>query len=190
MKEFLGAAAVACELASAIIYYHDIYRGNTKPHLYTMIIWSILAGIVFFGSLAAGAGAGAWGTGMSFLFCASLVPASFYWGTTDITKMDRIFLAAALFAVVPWLLTKDPLWSVVLAAGIDGLGMLPTLRKTWNAPSTESLPAWLLALTRSILQMLALSAYNVTTLIYLIEVLVADSALTGIILFHRKRRAV
>lgn len=187
MKEALGALAVVCELVSAVLYYRDIYRGNTKPHLYTMVIWAILAGIVCAGSLVAGAGAGAWGTGASFLFCASLVPIAMYRGTTDITRLDGIFLAAALVAIVPWLITKNPLWSVVFATFIDWLGMLPTMRKTYNAPRSESLSSWLLALTRSVLQIVALNAYNVTTIIYLAEVLVSDSLLVGIIVSRRRK---
>ena len=189
MKEILGAAAVVCEIASAILYYRDIYRGNTKPHLYTMIIWAILAGIVFAGSLVAGAGPGAWGTGATFLFCASLVPIAYYRGTTDITRMDRIFLIAALAAIAPWLISKNPLWSVVLATFIDWLGMLPTMRKTYNAPNSESLPSWILAVARSVMQLAALSTYNVTTLIYLVEVLLSDMALVGIIVSRKMMKS-
>lgn len=188
VKEILGILAVLCEVASAIVYYRDIYRGNTKPHIYTMLVWSIVTGIAFAGTMVAGAQAGAWGTAASFLFVASLVPISLYWGTTDITWHDKVFLGAALFAVVPWIITKDPLWSVIFATIIDACGMIPTLRKTWNEPESESLHAWILAGTRGFLQILALHVYSTTTLIYLVEVLITDSILVGIIVWRGRAK--
>ena len=145
MKEVLGLIAVLFEFASIAVYYNSIIHGRTKPHLYTFLVWSIVASIVFAGQWVSGAGAGSWATGVSALFLIGTVLLSFKFGTTDITRSDGIALFAALAAIVPWAITNNPLWSVILAAIIDACAIIPTFRKTWNNAYSESVSSWVLA---------------------------------------------
>ena len=182
--------AVACELASAMFYYRDIFRGNTKPHLYTHLIFAIIMTVGLFGILAAGGAAGAWAYVVSVIFETSLVWASLKWGTTDVTNADRIFLVLALGSILPWILTKNPLWSVILISIIDVLGMLPTIRKTYNTPSSEPLSAWLLAMIRGVFQLAALGAYSLTTVLYPLEIFSIEVVLVTMMMFRRSHSKV
>ena len=184
IKILFGLIAVVCEFAAAVIYYRDIYRGNTKPHLYTVIIWSLVMTVGFLGITVGGGEAGTWALALSTLVMVSLIPISLKWGTTDITNTDRIFLVLALITILPWILTKNPLWSVMLVALIDALGIIPTIRKTYNEPTSEALPAWILAVARSTCQIIALGAYTATTLMYPIELVIADGILVLVIIIR------
>jgi len=186
LKMLLAGAGVFVELLNGIVYYTDIFRGKTKPHLYTFLIWGIVISIAFAGQLVSGAGPGAWVTGMSALIALGVVPLCFWFGTKDIARFDTIILAAALFAIVPWIITKDPLWSVILATIIDALAILPTIRKTWNAPHSESLLAWNLASIKLLLGISALSTFSLMTWVYPAQAFVMNSILIGVILYRRK----
>ena len=138
------------------------------------------------GILAAGGHAGAWAFIVSVVFEISVTFASLKWGTTDVTKLDRVLLVLALIAIIPWAVTKNPLGSVILISIIDFVGMLPTVRKTYNTPSSESLPAWILAMLRNLLQLSALAVYSLTTVLYPLEIFAVEVILIAVILVRRQ----
>ncbi|MBI5456613.1 hypothetical protein HY969_02635 [Candidatus Kaiserbacteria bacterium] len=141
--------------------------------------------IAFAGMIIGGGAAGTWATGASLLLILITLVLSLKWGTTDITRSDKAFLGAALLAIVPWAITKNPLGSVILASAIDACGIAPTIRKTWRAPLSESLAAWIFALLRTGFQIAALAVYTPLTVLYLAEVMVADVLLLTVILYRR-----
>lgn len=188
LKIVFGLAAVACELVSALVYWRGILRGETKPHLYTHLIFSIVLAIGFFGILAGGGEAGAWALVVALVLSVSVFFASLKWGTTDITWSDKVFLAFALAAILPWVVTKDPLWSIVMIAIIDVFAMAPTLRKTYRDPTSEPLSAWILAMARGVLQLLAMGTYSLTTVLYPLEILLVEATLVYIIVTRAHNR--
>lgn len=187
LKVTLALVGIGFEVVSSLLYYRDIFRGKTKPHLFTFLVWSIVTTVAFLGQLAGGGEAGSWITGASALMIISVVPLCFWFGTKDITRTDTFFLVAALLSIVPWILTKDPLWSVILATLIDALAMFPTLRKTWRDPTSESLPAWIAAEAKILCGIAALAIYTPLTWIYPVQALTMNGILIAIILLGRHR---
>ena len=53
MKETFGIIAVLLGVLGIIPYIRDIFKGKTKPHLYSNIIWAIVTTLAFFGQLVA-----------------------------------------------------------------------------------------------------------------------------------------
>lgn len=186
-KTLLGLTAVAFELLSMGLYFRDIFRGRTQPHLYTFLIWGVVTTVAFAGQVFTGGGAGAWATGMTAALQFVVIFLCFRYGTKDITKLDALFLLGALASIVPWLLTKDPLWSVVLASVIDAFAMGPTIRKTWKAPNSESLSSWLVAEAKYFCGIPALSVFTVTTVLYPAQAFAMNAVLITIMLVRRAR---
>lgn len=186
LKEIFGVIGFALTILSGIVYCTSILQGKTKPHLFTRLVFGILEGIVFSGQLVSGGGLGAWVTGLSALFSAAIVILSLKYGTKDVTRGDMYFFSLALVCIVVWLLMKDPLWSVLLAAAIDVAAIIPTYRKTWFAPESESLLSWYLGTAKFLFAIFALSTVSFVTVIYPIEVIMVNSILIAII-WHRKK---
>ena len=69
-REILGIIAIIISAASDLFYIVSVLRGDSKPHVFTWIIWSIVASIVFIAQISHNAGPGAWVTG--FFFCSLL----------------------------------------------------------------------------------------------------------------------
>ncbi len=140
IKIILGAIATVLAFCSLYLYIRDIFRGNTKPHTYTWLIWSIVTWIAFLGQWVSGGGPGSWATGASALLTTGTLFLSLKgnYGTKDVTNFDKMCLVFALLAILPWLLVDSVLWSVILASLIDVIGFIPTMRKTWYAPKSES----------------------------------------------------
>lgn len=122
--------------------------------------------IGFLGQVHGGGGAGSWATGVTAIYTIFVLLLSFKYGTPDIINFDKVCLALALISIVPWLLTKNVLLSVVLATFTDIVGFFPTIRKTWHAPKSESLGSMYFDALKHSLSIVSLQNYSIITWLY------------------------
>ncbi|MEK7588815.1 MAG: hypothetical protein AAB438_03285 [Patescibacteria group bacterium] len=188
LKITLGIIAAILAFISSFIYIKDIFRGNTKPHTYTWLIWSIVTTIAFFGQWVSGGGPGSWATGVSALLTTFILILSLRggYGTKDITNFDKVCLVLSLISILPWLLAKSVLWSVLLATFIDLIAFFPTMRKTWYAPQSESLGSMYVDAVKHSLSMFSMKSYSLINLIYPAAVLFTKFVIISEIEFLRK----
>lgn len=187
--EILGATATLIGFYGQAVYVRSILRGQTKPHLFTWIVWGILGGIGFFAQLHDNAGPGAWVLGITSFFCLLNVVLALKYGEPDITGGDKIALAASLTAILPWLLTSDPLGSVILISVINIVAFYPTFRKSWTKPDEENLTAYNLANLKFFLSLCALQAFTINTALYPSVIILANGAFVVMCLIRRRQLA-
>ncbi|OGS55624.1 MAG: hypothetical protein A3J79_05390, partial [Elusimicrobia bacterium RIFOXYB2_FULL_62_6] len=144
-KLIFGFLSVAMMALSRAVYFTSIFKGKTKPHAFSWLIWAVISGIGFAAQVAEGAGPGSWARGFSAATCLLLVWLGYYRGEKNITRGDWITLAVALSAVPLWVVTKTPVWSVIIVCFIDTVGYLPTIRKARNKPHEESASSYFIA---------------------------------------------
>ncbi len=188
IKIILGGVAAALALFSSYLYIRDIFRGNTKPHTYTWLIWSIVTTIAFLGQWVSGGGPGSWATGVAAVVTIFTLLLSLHgnYGTKDITTFDKVCLALSIIAILPWVLTKNVLWSVILATIIDLIAFAPTMRKTWHAPKSESLGSMYADAVKHSLSIFSMGSYSLVNVIYPAAVLLTKFIIIGEIIFLRK----
>ncbi len=166
-------------------YLRDIFNRKTKPHIYTWLIWAITQGTA---TLILLQGGGKFG-GLSLLVGTILVLVvfflSFRYGTLDISRSDKIFLLLALLAIIIWWQLKNPVLAVLLVSLIDALGYLPTIRKTFKNPRSETLSFWIMMALVDIFALASNAKYNLLTTVYLATILVANLLMVYICLFHK-----
>lgn len=181
MKEFFAIVAVFLAIAGNIPYLRDVINKRVKPHPYTWLVWSLVSGITFFGALAKGAGVGALPIAASEIFTVIIFLFSLKYGFKNIIKQDTYFLIAALLALIPWILTKDPTVSVVIVVSIDVIAFIPTIRKIWHHPKTETPILYSMNVLRHILILFSLRTLNVATTLHSIMMIITNSLMTLII---------
>jgi len=189
MKETIAIIAAVLAFIGNISYLKDVIKKNVYPHPYTWFIWSIVSMTTFFGGLAKGAGIGALPTGIAegftiiiFLFSLQYL---FRREVGHIRTMDHYFLAICVIGLIPWALTKDPTWSVVIVVLIDIVAFVPTLRKTWAHPKTERPLLFEMNVARHALTLFSLGAYNIATTFHSIAMIVTNTVMT---IFIRRRK--
>lgn len=187
MKETIGLITVVLSIIGHAPYIIDTYKKKTKPHVFTWIIWSLVVGIAFLGQWSRGGGAGAWSTGITAIIVIIIAILAFRNRNTEITSSDKLFFVAAILALVPWYLTKDPTISVIMATVIDGCAFIPTIRKTLKQPESETFSTYALNILRHSLSLLALASYNLATILYPAYLLMMNSIITIIIILGRKK---
>ena len=188
IKIILGVIAATLAFFSSFIYIRDIFRGNSKPHTYTWLIWAIVTWVAFGGQWVSGGGPGSWATGASAVLTTFTLFLSLKggYGTKDVTGFDKICLVMALISILPWLLVDSVLWSVILASFIDVVGFFPTMRKTWNAPRSESLESMWVDFVKHSLSIASLRSYSLVNWLYPAAVLLTKVAIISEIVYLRK----
>lgn len=189
MKETLAIIAATLAIAGNVPYLIDVIKKKVQPHPYTWLIWSIVSCIIFFGQVAKGAGIGALPTAAAEVFTIIIFFFSLKYGFKHIRKIDTVFLIVALLGIIPWVLTKDPTISVIVAVSIDLVAFIPTIRKTYANPRTESPVLYGANVFRHILMLFSLQAYNVATMLHSIVMILVNTAMTGIILTNKSFRS-
>jgi hypothetical protein len=151
---------------SFIPYCLGILNRTIKPHVFTWLIFSILSGIAFVAQYTNQAGPGMWfaalNSAMSFLFALSAL----HYGTTTITRGDWVALLFSLAAIPIWVVTHNPLLSVILICVIDTAAFWPTVRKSWRRPHEESIQTFLMCGISSLFAVAALDNMTVVTAMY------------------------
>ena len=187
MKTTVAIIAALLAIAGNLPYLRDIIKKRVQPHPYTWLVWSIVSCIVFFGQVAKGAGIGALPTAASEIFTIIIFFFSLKYGFKNIRKIDTLFLVIALLGIIPWILTDDPTISVIIAVSIDLVAFLPTIRKTWSHPKTETPILYAMNVFRHILMLVSLQAYNIATVLHSIVMIATNTLMTGLILLGRRK---
>lgn len=186
-KTILSTTAIALTLIAFFPYIRAILRGDTRPHVFSWIIWGTTTFVVFLAQLEDKGGMGAWPIGISgtiTLFIAFLA----YLKRNDITitATDWLFFICAMSSLPLWYFTADPLWAVVILTTVDVLGFGPTVRKAYLQPHSESLLFFSLFTARNLLVILALEHYSLTTVLF--PAVIAATCLLLIIMVAYRRR--
>lgn len=154
-------------LYTYIPYIKDILKGNSKPHLYTWLVWSVT---VFIAALGIVHGGSLWSSlfvWTGFICVIIITILSIRYGTNDIRKSDKYSLFMAVVAMCAWAIFNNPFISVLLVTLIDFVGYFPTIRKTINDPSSELPIFWLLSSLLSWVGIISATEYNFYTVFYL-----------------------
>ncbi len=185
-KIFLGTVSSVIAVVAYIPYFKDIFRGKTKPHIFSWFIWGLLGIITFIAQVVKGAGAGSWANGLTALICFTIAALSISHGEKQITLTDKLSFSGAILALILWFLTKNPLAAVILACAIDTLAYVPTFRKAYGKPFEETLPAFITTTIGIIISLFALEAYSPTTWLYP-AVLATSNSIFIIMLITRRK---
>ena len=187
MKEAIAIVAACLAIVGNVPYLRDVILKRVQPHPYTWLVWTIVSAITFFGQLAKGAGVGAIPTAASEIFTVIIFFFSLQYGFKKIVKTDTYFLIIALAGLIPWFLTDDPTISVIIAVAIDVVAFIPTLRKTWREPKSETPILYAMNVTRHGLALFSLQTYNIATTLHSIVMIVTNSLMTSFILTRKRK---
>ena len=187
MKETIAIIAAIIAIFGNVPYLRDVIRKRVQPHPYTWLVWTIVSGVTFFGALQKGAGVGAIPTGAAEIFTVIIFFFSLQYGFKQIKRIDTYFLIIALLGLIPWALTKDPTISVIIVVSIDLVAFIPTLRKTWQHPKSETPMLFSMNVVRHILTLFSLQAYNIATTLHSISMIIINSIMTSMILFKKEK---
>jgi hypothetical protein len=185
-KVFFSATAIALLLVAYYPYIQSVLRRQTKPHVFSWLIWGLTTSIAFFAQLADDAGIGAWPTAISgtiTLYVAFLA----YQHRSDntIAPIDWVFFIMALSSLPLWYFTENPFWAILILTITDLLGFMPTFRKAYISPYEEQLTFFALMAIRNCMAIAALEHYSATTILFPASIVVTCSCFVIMVSIRR-----
>jgi hypothetical protein len=185
-KVIIGLFASVISVIGYVPYLRDILRKKTKPHVFSWLVWSFSAGIVFAAQIVKGAGSGAWMMGAGTAICFLITILAAFQGEKRIVLLDWFAFGGAVLGLIAWVLTDNPLFAVILITVTDILAFIPTFRKAYYKPYEETLFTWIIASVKFIFVLIALDAYNATTLLFPVYLILSNSSFTIMMLVRRR----
>lgn len=186
IKLILAIISSILSIILFIPYVLDIFKKKTEPHLYSWLIWTITVGIATVAGFRDGGGYGNVSMSIAIILCGMIFLLSFKKGTKNINKFDLYCLILALSILVFYIFTNDGLTSVIVVSIIDTIAFLPTYRKVFEEPYTETLSLYVLSATSYALDFFALQNYTLTTSIFILTSVVMNGLLPILVYMRRK----
>ena len=188
MHETIGIIAGILAIGGYIPYIISILQGKTKPNKATWFIWTIVGGLLAFSYLAAGDIKAIW-LPMGY-FLGPLIAAilSIRYGYSTWSRLDTICILVAAISIIPWLLAKNAMFKLLINVLIDATGALPTIVKTYREPETEDFTAWSIFFIANILELFAITEWNLAGIYPIYLFFLAGSIVFFIVFGKAKNR--
>ena len=168
-------------------YLKDIIARKTTPHMYSWLVWTILQMMAVIAILRENAFWSALGVAVAGLVSLSVFLLSFKYGTKNVTLFDSICLGGAFAAIAVWIFANDVLLSIVLITLIDFIGFLPTYRKGYEEPHSETLFLYVCSAFSNIFALLSITQYSIESSLYVTSLIVSNVMFVGIVLMRRHK---
>jgi hypothetical protein len=184
MSEAFGILAGILPLIAAIPYISDILKGKTRPHRGSFLIWSVLGAIAFGSQAATGASWSLTLPAADTLATLIIFGLSIKYGMGGLNRRDVSALMVAGIGLVAWYYTHQPLVALLITIGIDAIGTLLTLLKTYAEPHTETFSSWFLAALSGLAAALAVEEASFVFLVYPLYILLANGTVSAVVWFR------
>jgi hypothetical protein len=184
----LVVLAALISIAGSSAYIRDTLRGTSKPNRVSWAMWALAPLIGTAGALSSGADM--WATVRTFLagflpllvFLSSFLNPKSYW---KLTAFDLLCGACSFLAIVVWLVLDSPRYAILFAAIGDAFASLPTIRKAWHHPETETGVTYIASFVSVLLVLPSIPVWNIENSAFQIQLLLANAILLFVV--YRKR---
>ena len=104
-----------------------------------------------------------------------------------IVSFDYISLILALVAVYFWIVIKDPMASIILVMLADFFGLIPTIRKSYVYPYSETIATYYINTFRLIIATFALEKFTFLTSSYHFYMIAGNLMMVTMLLVRRQQ---
>lgn len=183
MLEFLVFISAFASIVAAGLYIRAMVRENAKPNHVTWLMWSIAPFIATAAAIYTGvtwAAVPVFMTGFApfLIFLASFFSKKAYW---RLGKFDYLCGGLSALSLVLWVVTMDPVLSIVLAIASDAIAAIPTLTKAWRDPQTESIWPFLTGIFNAAISLIVAVSWSFSEVSFPIYLLVINLILVFVV---------
>lgn len=177
LAHWLVVVSSLISLSGSSIYIWNTLKGTTKPNRVSFFLWAFAPAIGVVAALSAQADV--WATVRIFMsgftpfliFCASFVNPQSFW---KLTKFDAWCGVFSLVALGFYIFADAPRVAILFAAIADGFACIPTLRKAWNFPETETGITYVTSFIAALIIIPAIPVWNIENAAFQVYLLTAN----------------
>lgn len=175
--------AALLSIVGAWSYIHATVRGTTSPNRVTWGLWGV-EGILAFGvEVQQHVGLAALMTLMLGFVPCVVVLVSFRnpHSVWKIGRFDIVCGSISIAGLVFWAFVNEPTVALISFVAADQAAALPTIRKAWIAPNTESPRVFFLGFLNCGITLLTLKSFTTAGVLFPGVVMIADLVLASLI---------
>lgn len=184
--EWFAAIGIIISIIRYGIYFRAIYKGQARPHVFSWLNWGLLVGIGAFLQYMSNGGPSVWVLVCVSSVCFAIAAIATRIGEKNITRSDWIAFTIALMAIPVWLLTKNPVYSLIWIIVIDCASYYPTVRKSWRDPWGEPPGSYVWAGSRYFFAAFAVNEFTWQQMIYPLFLMMSDWAFAAYVFLRRR----
>jgi hypothetical protein len=182
----LGVLAGLIGVLDTIPYVRDIFRGSTRPHRGTWLIWGVLAIVVCLSQRADGASWSLIMAGTQAVVTTLVFLLAIRHGEGGVSTTDLALIAIAGGGVIGWIVADEPIVATICVVAADLIGVALMVPKTYRDPGSETLAMFALASVGGALAAGAVGVVDVSLLMYPIYYFAANGAIALLIVQRRR----
>ena len=179
----LGGALSICD---ALPYVRDVFKGSTRPHRGTWLIWTVLAWVAVGSNWADGAGWSLVPLAAQATLCGLILLLSWRRGEGGLGGGELLMFAVAGGGVYAAVTLTDPTLATYGVIVADVAGALMMVPKSWRDPHSETLSTFVLTSLVGVCALLSVGALDAALMVYPAYYVVAN-ALVATLLVSRRR---
>jgi hypothetical protein len=192
MPTLFAIAGSFINFVACLSYIRAIFRGEATPNRVTWLLWAFVPLIASAAQLRSGVGISTLvvlsvGVGPACVVLASFARGK---GSWSLGPFDYLCGACALAALALWAVTGDPVIAIVLSIVGDFAAALPTLRKAWLAPATESRKTYLISFVGMVLGIFSVQQATFSAYAFNAYLVTASATLVLILYWPRRTSGV
>ncbi len=169
-------------LISPVVYSQAILKGEAKPHRTTRLVLLLITLLTTVSLFVQNNHVAIWLAGISTIQSVIIFSLSLKYGMGGWSKTDFICLLIALFGIILWKTTNNPVLALYAAIAADFTGMIPALIKTYYHPETEVWNFYLLDVFAAGFTLLALRQWTLQEFSYPIYIMLINLIMVLIIM--------
>ncbi len=166
IKLLFGVLSIVPAVTAYYFYFRDMFRGKTKPHAFSWLVWGLIAVDGFLAQLSAHGGIGTWATGVTAIASLAIFVYALKIGATQPTRFDWVLLTLALTGLALLLVIKNKELALCLTLLAYMAGFAMSIRKAYRKPLEENAASFWLNSLKFIPAIAALAHFNFLTVAY------------------------
>ncbi len=189
MLHIFGVLSAVLAFLAIVPYVRDVFKGTTKPNQASWLIWVALLALALLSQGFSGAKDSLFLTIGDLVGSATILGLAIFYGTNKWHWIDKVSLAGAGIGFICLFIFKQPVISLAVTIFIDACGAVPTIRKSYVDPSSETLSTWIIVGVAGIFGAIAVGSFNFVLLIYPVYLVLSNFAVAVAMLVGRVRSA-
>jgi len=161
-----------------IPYIRDTYRGDTSPHRVTWFLWGFIPLVTFVVQLHLHVGLVSLTTFVFGLlpFGVLIASAKSHAGAWAITRFDWFCCAISLAGTAVYVVTQRGVLSIVLLLIADVFAGIPTVRKSWTDPTSETWSAFAFSVASTAITLSTVTEWSFAAIAFPLYIVILNTA--------------
>ncbi len=168
--------------ASYVVGVKQILQGKYAPSTFSRIIWLLLSVNSFAGVVLSGSNSSILLAVIFMLGNLAICIVSFWKGTRQFGFLEYVCIGLLVVSGLVWVFFYAPILNLVISLIAHFIGGIPTYKKVWLEPQSESTGFWSLFFFASFLSVVTAQTVQIDKVIFPIYFTIFDGSMFGLTL--------